>query len=175
MQTLKILLLAVILLTPLFSCDDEVNPIERKTTSRQPDETLNGAFVLNNHENFASGSGTETLIRVSMTGEGDLNELGISDLKLTHNKVVDMKTGKVWVTDGQMNIRLESGSEIQGLYDYWELDNQRPKLVNISVTGGSGKYYGVYGNIEINLISRPDGKLRAGVKGSLFYGKDSTL
>ena len=175
MKTLRNFLLTGVLILSIYSCDTEGPETFPSAIPKSPDASLNGAFYLSNKEDFVKQRDTEIYISVTMNGEGDLNELGISDLELTHYKIVDTKTGNIRISDGQMIIHTASGNEIRGFYDSWEFDNQTSHDIHVSVRGGSGKFYRSYGNITIGLIKQADGTTRAGVKGSLFYGKDSTL
>jgi len=175
MQILKNLLLTVVSIATLFSCVDEVEPTVGKITPRQPDESLSGNFLLKTDEIIVSDYDPETIIKVKLKGEGKLQDLGYSQLDLTHKKMVGFNKGQAKIYDGKMTIKVESGSELHGKYVLYGLNEKNFQDIRVNVSSCTGKFKDAFGSIKIHMTPRSDEITSADVKGTLFYGENSAM
>ena len=174
MQTLKILIVAGILALSFYSCEDD--PPDRIIIDpNPPDATLDGAFYLDMQEKLVSDYGPSTTLKVTITGEGDMNEFGQSHLEMSHLKHVDFIKNDTRIVQGSITIIDKFGEEINGIYNVWDFNTQGYQNIDVSIKGGTGRFRGTYGTAKIILTSQGPNKWRAGLKGSIFYGNESTL
>ncbi len=177
MKSFKNLLIAGMLIagmSVLFSCEPE-KPETEPPVVTPPDEILNGSFTLTTEELFVDDYGPETTTGISMKGEGDLNGHGISEMTLSHHETISVENNSVEITNGNMSILADSGSEIYGTYQEWGFLDPRFKTIEISVAGGTGEFSGATGKIKLRLVAGKDLLWTANVEGKLYFDQNPTL
>lgn len=151
MSTLKIVLFVATF--TLFSCNKENNTPRIPSNPGTPIRSIviDGRFLL-----LESSQGT-TLNRnnretdIHMAGEGSLNEDGAASLTMDHHEIFEMQNNKLSINEGDFQLWDQNGNEVFGEYNGLSNRSKDNLILNAVVTGGTGKFLNVYGNVTIQL------------------------
>lgn len=172
MNTNKALFLAIALIFLLMACNKDIPKPRTDCPKPPPDPSQNvsGQFDLKNRVDYNTSNSDFIEYSVFTEGEGTVNILGPSEIILEHRKILEFEQRKEFIGDGILTIVNENGTELRGTYTNIEFFANGNYTLPVTITGGSGELVNAYGNLVVEMLSRPNevGNFSAELRGIVY-------
>lgn len=173
MRTLKILMVAVVSTSVLYSCqkaDDliVVPPLEGRTVS------LEGSYLLSRERKMEFLYTNQVQLSFHLEGEGEITEFGRSTLVMDHIQDIRNMNEILLISEGSFTIWNENGTELYGEYIEARNEVNATKVLHATINGGTGAFTRVIGSFTIALEPQDYSMYAATIKGDVFILKNES-